>query len=419
MISWAANPQAEILINKNRSASNHYNYPYPREALPTLTAAPAGYEPFYIDHYGRHGSRWATHESSYRRPVEEMEKAERNGMLTETGEALLSQLREMRDASAGRIGELSDVGAEQHQGIARRMMQNFPEVFAGNAKVDARSTIVIRCILSMLNEVQELKGLNPQLQITTDASIHDMYYMGWGYGEDTCAVPIRNRMKIISDSIKWANIDSRRFEKQLFKDEKFAKDSIPGKKLMSNVFDLAGYLQDHHEFDGKDLYYLFTDEEIFQLWRLTNIYWYLNWGPSPVNGRRLPFIERALLNNMIESADEAIAKNERGASLRFGHETCVLPLACLLELDNVNYHTTDLADLHNHWQNYNIFPMACNVQMVFYRPVNGAGDVLVKVLLNEHEARLPIATTMFPYYRWSDFRKYYVEKLKTPIDWKN
>ncbi|MBP5498008.1 MAG: histidine-type phosphatase, partial [Muribaculaceae bacterium] len=110
---------------------------------------------------------------------------------------------------------------------------------------------------------------------------------------------------------------------------------------------------------------------------------------------------------------------ERGASLRFGHETCVLPLACLLELDNVNYHTTDLADLHNHWQNYNIFPMACNVQMVFYRPVNGAGDVLVKVLLNEHEARLPIATTMFPYYRWSDFRKYYVEKLKTPIDWKN
>ena len=122
---------------------------------------------------------------------------------------------------------------------------------------------------------------------------------------------------------------------------------------------------------------------------------------------------------MISSIDDAITRPENGASLRFGHETCVLPLACLLELDNVNYHTTDLDNLHLQWQNYNIFPMACNVQIVVYRKPGDLNpdDVLVKVLLNEHEARLPFATDTFPYYKWTDIRPYYVEKLKTHINW--
>ena len=149
--------------------------------------------------------------------------------------------------------------------------------------------------------------------------------------------------------------------------------------------------------------------------------WYVNWGPAPANGSRLPFIERALLANIIRTADEAIATGRRGAALRFGHETCVLPLACLLEIDDVNLHTTDLDNLHNLWRCYDIIPMACNIQMVFYRPTDRtqADDVLVKVLFNEHEARLPIATDRFPYYRWADVKPYYEQKLRTVIDWTN
>ena len=48
--------QQQIAANHNRSGSNHYAYPYPAQGLPKLTAAPAGYEPFFINHYGRHGS---------------------------------------------------------------------------------------------------------------------------------------------------------------------------------------------------------------------------------------------------------------------------------------------------------------------------------------------------------------------------
>ena len=125
---------------------------------------------------------------------------------------------------------------------------------------------------------------------------------------------------------------------------------------------------------------------------------------------------------MHATADEAIATGECGAALRFGHETCVLPLACLMELDSVNYSCDDLETLHEHWQDYNIIPKACNIQMVFYRPVgttgNDADKILVKVLFNEHEATLPIQAVDGPYYRWTDLRQYYNRKLATPIDWR-
>ena len=48
---------------------------------------------------------------------------------------------------------------------------------------------------------------------------------------------------------------------------------------------------------------------------------------------------------------------------------------------------------------------------------NKAEDILVKVLLNEHEAILPVTPVQGPYYRWSDLRAYYEKKLATVIDW--
>ena len=412
--------ERQLAANHNRSGSNHYAYPFPAQQLPKLTPAPAGYEPFFINHYGRHGSRWLTKQSSYDQPVEKLEQLKHDGLLTKQGEILLDNLRKVALEAKGREGDLSDIGAEQHQGIAQRMCENFPQVFSGNTVIDARSTVVLRCILSMANETQIFKAFNPRAKITTDASYHDMYYMGWGYGEDTLANPQRKAIRRISDSIFDARVNPDRFAAQIVKDKGvIARDHKEYAKLMESVYDVAGSLQNHHVFDGMTLFQYFTDEEIYELWKIKNIYWYLQWSNSPQGGNRMPFIERALLRNMIETADSVIAlpADWHGATLRFGHETCVLPLACMLELDSVNYSCENLDELHEHWRNYEIFPMGCNIQMVFYRNPAAADDVLVKVLLNEHEATLPFKTDMFPYYRWRDIKPYYEQKLKTVIHW--
>ena len=117
---------------------------------------------------------------------------------------------------------------------------------------------------------------------------------------------------------------------------------------------------------------------------------------------------------MIEETDSCLQYDRPGATLRYGHETCVMPLACLMELDNFGLSISDLEQVEKSgWLNYRIFPMACNVQMVFYRHKNKQKDILVKVLLNENEARLPLTPVEGPYYKWSEVRQYYLDKLDT------
>ena len=58
--------------------------------------------------------------------------------------------------------------------------------------------------------------------------------------------------------------------------------------------------------------------------------------------------------------------------------------------------------------------MACNVRFIFYKPKKqapNADNVLVKVLLNEDEATLPVGTDQAPYYHWKDVRSYYMKQL--------
>jgi hypothetical protein len=50
------------------------------------------------------------------------------------------------------------------------------------------------------------------------------------------------------------------------------------------------------------------------------------------------------------------------------------------------------------------------MQLVFYRSKKASDDILVKCLLNGREVSLPMATTQYPYYRWSDFRDFYTAR---------
>ena len=58
------------------------------------------------------------------------------------------------------------------------MAQHFPEIFkTPNVKIDARSTVVVRCILSMIAECEELAAANPTAQIHNDVSESLQYYL--------------------------------------------------------------------------------------------------------------------------------------------------------------------------------------------------------------------------------------------------
>jgi hypothetical protein len=126
----------------------------------------------------------------------------------------------------------------------------------------------------------------------------------------------------------------------------------------------------------------------------------------------MPYLQRKLLRKIIEQADSCIQQPTTNVHLRYGHETVILPFVCLLDLNGFGLVTDDFNQLESSgWINYRAVPMASNVQFIFYRKTPTDRNPLFKVLLNENEATLPLPSKRAPYYRWSDFRKYYLKKL--------
>ena len=404
----AQSVQEDLKRDIRYSASNQMAYPTPTQAL---TPAPEGYKPFYISHYGRHGSRYLINPKDYSYPHEVLKSADSAGVLTPLGKNVLKRYEIIIQEADNRYGELTPLGAEQHRQIARRMYERFPEVFEGNVWVDAKSTVVIRCILSMTNELTELTRLNPKLRIRHDASMHDMYYMNF------------NDKELLKK--KWNKESNDVYEKyfkemvnydyafcQLFTDTSFVWRKADARKFYEKLFHTANNLQNLEARKKVTLYDLFTDEDIYNNWRVANMWWYLGYGFSQLNGGKQPYVQRNLLRKIIEEADSCIVLQNPGATLRFGHETMVMPLTVLMGLNGYDLVTDDYAHLDQKgWVNYRIFPMGANIQLVFYRRNNGNKDVLVKVLLNENEATLPIKSNTAPYYKWSEVRQYYLDKI--------
>ena len=396
----------EITANHFLSGSNYLDYDRQLSTKP-LTPSPKNYEPYYMSHYGRHGSRWLISDGNYSRPISTLKIAKEQGKLTPLGIKTLETLEAIYKTSTKRLGDLTTVGERQHHGIGKRMTQNFPEIFkTKNVKIDARSTTVNRCILSMIAECEELAAANPTAQIHNDVSESLQFYlnqpwdgivkeMGKGTGDK----------EDLEYTLKWTHPE--RLMKALFNDQNYVYNNVGAGALMRQLFHVACNMQSHDT--DLELYSLFTEDEIYDQWRQKNIGWYLNYGPSPVSGGKMPFSQLNLLKNIIETTDTV---TQTQATLRFGHEVCVMPLACLLELDNCGMAVNNLDELDKYWRNYRIFPMGCNIQLIFYRPKKGkTGDILVKALLNEREAYLPITTDQWPYYKWQDLRQYYLDKI--------
>ena len=420
-------PFQEIAADVALSANNYLAYRGPQQVL---TPAPAGYQPVYISHYGRHGSRYLIDPDDYGYPIRVLSQARRDGMLTDLGTQTLLNILKMRHEADGRLGELTPLGAEQHRQIARRMIARFPEVFRDSAHVDARSTVVIRCILSMENALQELLRHNPRLRISHDASQHDMYYMNQ---QDTILFKQKMNPATKRAYEQWENehVRPQRLMKALFTSDVYIRENINSRELYYKLYHLAGIVQNSEIRHTLSLYPLFTTSELCQLWEQENIWWYLTYGPNTLNGGHQPYTQRNLLRNIIHEADSCLALRQPCATLRYGHETMVMPLASLLALNGLDRPAGSLDKVAQQWVDYRIFPMGANIQLVFYRKTETPlcsysqniidNAILVKVLLNEDEATLPLpdycgntGSSRSPYYRWDDVRQYYLNKLD---DW--
>ena len=85
----AQTSKKEMFGDIYRTGSNYFAYPGPK-AKP-LTKAPAGYEPFYISHYGRHGSRYMSNNAYYVQAINKLDSAAQFGVLSDLGRDVLEK----------------------------------------------------------------------------------------------------------------------------------------------------------------------------------------------------------------------------------------------------------------------------------------------------------------------------------------
>lgn len=408
--SWAQ-PKVKDLIRQAPSYASCNYYIYPDSITTPLTPSPEGKKPFYISHYGRHGSRYISSRSGYDIPYVMMQQADSLNELTEEGQKVLHEMNIIMQNTENRWGELTGFGKKQMQQIGQRMAERFPEVLCPGARVTGVSTTVARCIESMGACLMQMLQVCPQLQITMQSSERYQWYMNHqdkklrrGY--------MTPEAKKAYDAYIAHRMGNTRLMELIFKNPDIVKEVVDEDQFSYYLMKMGLFQLNINYNQSTYLMTLFDTDDLYLMWQIDNAIWYIQHGACKLNGGSQPYSQRYLLRQMIADADSCIRLDHPGAQLRFGHETVVLPLVCLIGVNGFDLETDNLDELEaKGWWCSSVFPMASNLQFIFYRSHPKDPDVLFKVLLNEEEATLPLQPVSGPYYRWTDFRQYCLDKL--------
>lgn len=417
----AQTTRQEMYANPDLNGGVYYAYPVTESAN---TPAPKGYQPFYISHYGRHGSRYLISDRDYTSVLAVLDSARRAGKLTPLGLDVAARLDTVWLEAKGRGGELSPLGYRQHRGIAQRMYKAYPQVFdtkpasvkgmeqiyAGAPELSARSTTVMRCAHSMFAFIEALKELNPDLVIPRESGERDMYYMNHHTESSNRLHDTGGVTREANKNFKASKTHPDRLMSALFNDSVYVRDRVVPADLMWGLYWIAIDMQNMES--PIRFYDIFTPEELFDLWQVFNFNFYSRNSSYPAAKGAFTDNAKNLVRNIAETADQYVNEGKRGATLRFGHDGNIVPLTALLQLEGCIAYVSDPDSLYKEYTDFRISPMGSNFQMILFR--NKEGNILAKFMQNEREVHIPAPTDNFPFYDWSVARQWLQTVIDTP-----
>lgn len=376
ILAVACNVQEPAATFKSdRRAGVYLNYDFDAEVI--SEPAPKGYRAFYITHYGRHGARHINREWEY----DAIAQVLGNASLTSLGDEIKAEFDRVYPSLKGRATDLTDLGRAQHRLLAQRMYKAWPEVFRRGCHVDAISSDIPRCILSMTTFLGSLEKCSSSIETYADVN--------------SALVPILRKKPVVridADKIFYEKFDVDALYSRLFTDINAAKQLYDVPDFVRSLYYFGMHLP-CTGFDGAVMEKAFTDEEASILAYLDDNKFSHHCGWSePLNVAS----SWPLLEHFVAMADEDIASGDVDVRLRFGHDNTLMPFMALAKL-GVFAQTFFECD--------NV-PMAANVRWVFAR--NKAGDVIVKVQYNESDV-----TTWMP---WSEFRAFCMGQIEWAKD---
>lgn len=350
--------------------------PYPVRTAKEL-AYPDSLTPVYINHVGRHGARFLSSSKYTTALARTLHKADSLRSLTADGRKLLKLCDLVVAKTGGRWGALDSLGMAEQRAIASRAYLTFPMLFK-DKKINAISSYVPRCVMSMDEFTHQLTRLNNHIEIYTSSGRQNSPLVRpWDSNEDykdfmasddwhkvydeyvDSHAPLTVAPRLLGKNYQLTDGESRDFSMAVYK-------VIAGCSAMGLSADLSEFLD---------------SSEINALWSIENLHHYLTHAASTLSSAPAD-MAAPLLADLIKTMQDAISgANPYSVMLRFGHAETLMPLFSLMHLPGCYYMTNYFDTVSLHWRDFYVVPMAANLQMILFK--SDSGHYYVRTDLNE------------------------------------
>lgn len=359
--------------------------PYPCLGDHEAYQVPDSLEVVYIDHVGRHGARFLS-KASYTRDM--LKFLDDSGPLTAAGVRLRALCHRLDSVTAGRYGALDSIGMVEQTGIGDRMSRRGAEALRQLDSVTAIASYVPRCVMSMdmcshaviwnHPKTEMGQGSGPRYNTLVRFFDTDSAYLAYDRSNewkrvweayDAKVSPVDAVRRLIPNCNAVSDKKLRKMARVMYK-------IVAGANAVFGSVDWQAF---------------YTPDEYRRAWQSENLGHYLTYS---ANGLSLTpsRMSRSLVADIAASLEHASRPGYDGPAmtLRFGHAETLMPLLSQLAVPGCRYVTTDWDRVADHWRDYEVVPMATNLQLLLLRS-KGTDRLYVQSLHNEQPA-MPLMT---------------------------
>lgn len=375
--------------------------PYPSHITPS--EYPDSLIPAFINHVGRHGARYPASAANSLALRRALEHADSIGTITILGRELLSLTNKVIDLSNNRWGALDSLGMAEQAGIATRMFYNYTEVFSREGVVRALSSYSPRAMMSMFSFTHQLDRLNNRSTfVTTTGRVNSKQLRPFDTDKDYIEFRRSNAWQPAYNEYMTSACPTSAIDRVLGPAYPFGSDADRRDMALTEYYVVAG-LQAMGLPSQMSRY--FSQAEANALWSCFNLRQYLQRTASTVSAVPAD-IAADLVLDIINTTDAYVngTDTETCAVLRFAHAETLMPLLSLIRIPGCYYLTNYWDTVATHWRDFDIVPMAANIQFIVFK-ARKSGRYYVRVDLNEKPVKLRKGDDSV-IYPWGEVRRY-------------
>ena len=363
--------------------------PYGDPASTSIVAPPAGYELFFVENVGRHGSRSMVSTGTEKRVLAVWKAASRKGALTSRGKRLDDQVRAFQRAEKKvGYGNLSTVGKAEWRGIGRRTATTYggflTAASARGEKVAMQTSPVYRTKQSANYFRLGLQGVVPSLATSPRTVNQDLLIEEGSTKAGRAQIAqVRTRIAVRAAA---KDVLLRVYKKSYVKR---LKDPV-GKALdIYLLYSTAPGMAGDTSVTFAEYVPVSAARYLAEATDVSNFY---RFGPG-VTGQTSSYKRaRPVLKDFFSALDKRIAGGSTAAVFRLAHGEVTMPFAALIKAPGSQQQSPGYWSYgSNPWRGFVAGRLAGNIEWAAYR--NAAGEALVTMRYNEQPVQFNASCT--------------------------